>query len=331
MIVLSYSCKINYNSSKKFPLSSFQIKLYIRVMNVKQFFGIVEIRTKIISMSTFFMGTLYAYFYTGEFNTPLFFVMMFSVLCVDMGTTGFNAYFDYKNGTDDARNNVEKNKVLVHQGVDARKALGVSVVLFLLAGVSGIVIAYYTSWYVLAAGAVCMGIGYVYTGGPYPISRTPLGEIVAGGFLGTVLFVLSYFVQVQELTWNMFFVSLSSSAVVASILTANNSCDLVGDKEVGRKTLSILVGAKVSEWLIYLFGVGAYLWAGGMIVVEYYPIITAPFFAVGLMITVIIYKGMHEIGYHFKTKDLIMGNIAKVYLVFTLMTLLGLGTAVLIG
>jgi len=277
------------------------------------------------------MGTLYAYFHTGEFSTLMFLIMMFSVLCVDMGTTGFNAYYDYKNGTDDVRNNVEKNKVLIHQGVDARKALGVSVVLFLLAGISGIIIAYLTSWYVLIAGAVSMGIGYVYTGGPYPISRTPLGEIVAGGFLGTVLFVLTYFVQVQELTWPMFFVSLSSSAVVASILTANNSCDLVGDKEAGRKTLSILVGAKLSEWLIYLLGFGAYLWAGVMIAVGYYPIITAPFFAAGLLITVIMYRKMHNIGYNFNTKDHIMGNIAKVYLVFTLMTLLGLGAAVLMG
>jgi len=261
----------------------------------------------------------------------MFVIMMFSVLCVDMGTTGFNAYYDYKNGTDDVQNNVEKNKVLIHQGVDARKALGVSVVLFLLAGISGIVIASLTSWYVLVVGAVCMGIGYVYTGGPYPISRTPLGEIVAGGFLGTVLFVLTYFVQVKELSWAMFFVSLSSSAIVASILTANNSCDLIGDKEVGRKTLSILVGAKVSEWLIYVLGFGAYLWAGVMIAVEYYPIITAPFFAVGLIITFTIYRGMHKTGYNFTTKDQIMGKIAKVYLVFTLMTLLGLGAAVLIG
>ena len=300
-------------------------------MNIKHFFGIVEIRTKIISMSTFFMGTLFAYVWTGEFSLLMFFIMMFSVLCVDMGTTGFNAYYDYKNGTDDARNNVEKNKVLLHQGVDAREALRVSAVLFLLAGVSGIIIAYLSSWYVLAAGAVCMGAGYVYTGGPYPISRTPMGELFAGGFLGTVLFVLSYFVQVKELSWAVFFVSLSSSAVVASILTANNSCDLLGDKEVGRKTLSILVGAKLSEWLIYLLGAGAYVWAGIMIALDYYPIITTPFFAAGLIITVGMYRKMHKIGYNVTTKDPIMGNISKVYLIFTLMTLLGLGAALLTG
>ena len=312
-------------------MEKFRTILYTGIMNSKQFFGIVEIRTKLISMSTFFMGTLYAYLRTGEFSVLIFFIMMFSVLCVDMGTTGFNAYYDFKNGTDDARNNVEKNKVLLHQGVDAQKALRISVALFLLAGISGIIIAYLTSWYVLVVGAACMGVGYVYTGGPYPISRTPLGEIVAGGFLGTVLFVLSFFVQVQELTWAMFFVSLSSSAVVASILTANNSCDLVGDKEVGRKTLSILVGAKISEWLIYLLGVGAYVWAGIMIIVGYYPIVTALFFTVGLILAGFIYRGMHKIGYNFNTKDQIMGNIAKVYLVFTLMTLLGLGAAVLTG
>ncbi len=294
-------------------------------MTVKQFFGIVELRTKIISMATFSMGTLYAYYLQGTFDPLIFSLMLIAVLLVDMGTTGFNAYFDFRSGIDTAERNREKNKVILHQGIDARKALTVSLVLFGLAAVTGILIAWLTSWYIILVGGACMAVGFAYTGGPYPISRTPLGEIAAGGFLGTVLFAISYYVQAGTIGWEALLVSLSSSAVVASILTANNTCDIENDAAAGRRTLSILVGRKISTWILYLLGFGAYGWAGIMILIGYLPLIAIPFYGIGLGLTIGIYRSMHTIGYGYTTKDPIMGSIAKVYLIYALMTLAGLG------
>ncbi|HLW21854.1 MAG TPA: prenyltransferase, partial [Sphaerochaetaceae bacterium] len=86
-------------------------------MTLTQFNRIVEIRTKIISMGTFLSGSIYAGAVTGLWSWDRFLVMLFAVLFVDMGTTGFNSYFDFVSGTDRAELNFERDKVLVHEGV----------------------------------------------------------------------------------------------------------------------------------------------------------------------------------------------------------------------
>ena len=37
-----------------------------------------------------------------------------------------------------------------------------------------------------------MAIGYLYTGGPIPISWTPFGELFSGLFMGMIIIVLSF-------------------------------------------------------------------------------------------------------------------------------------------
>ncbi|MGE0075943.1 MAG: prenyltransferase, partial [Sphaerochaetaceae bacterium] len=80
-------------------------------MTITQFNRIVEIRTKIISMGTFLSASLFAAVATGTWSWPRFVVMAFAVLLVDMGTTGFNSYFDFTSGTDKAEYNHERDKV----------------------------------------------------------------------------------------------------------------------------------------------------------------------------------------------------------------------------
>ena len=67
-------------------------------MTVQQFMHIVEMRTKIISMGTFFCASIYALSLQGSLNVANALVMGLATLLVDMGTTGFNTFFDYWRG-----------------------------------------------------------------------------------------------------------------------------------------------------------------------------------------------------------------------------------------
>ena len=89
-------------------------------------------------------------------------------------------------------------------------------------------------------------VGFLYTGGPYPISRTPFGELFAGGFLGSLLFVLSYYVQTLTFKWSAIVVSLPLLLLIGEILMVNNSCDRIADEIAGRRTLAILLGEQKS-------------------------------------------------------------------------------------
>lgn len=300
------------------------MKMVFFSMTFTQFLRIVEIRTKIISMGTFASGTLFALYTEGNLSLGIVLLMAFATLFVDMGTTGFNSYFDYRNGTDKLENNCEDDKVLVYQGVSPLLALLVSLLLFASAGALGLVLAYLTSWKLLVVGGLCMLVGFAYTGGPYPISRTPFGELFAGFFLGTTLFLISFFVQTGTVTLDALLASLPSLVLVGMILSVNNCCDRIGDAKAGRKTLTIILGKRgtapllaCEALLVVVLSVLLFVWG-------IYPLVhfiaLVPFFLFGAM----EFRAMVKRGFSNLTKQSNMGSIGRVYLVFSLCFSLGL-------
>ncbi len=226
-------------------------------MTIRHFLSIVEIQTKIVSVGTYITAMAYLYWSKIPINPGAAVLMFAAVVCVDMGTTAFNSFFDYTKGVDTRDLNREKEKVLVHDGVDPGAAFWTGFILFALSIVMGFILALWRGWLLIPAGAVSLAAGFFYTGGPRPVSFTPFGEIVAGGFLGSLLFCLVCYVQTGEFTLPCFAASLPLFFTIAQILTVNNTCDIKGDREAGRRTLSILIGYKFSCLLIALESLSA--------------------------------------------------------------------------
>ena len=122
-------------------------------MTLRQFFAIVEIRTKIVSISTYVLASLYVLAETGRLDPVKAVLMFIAMLLVDMGTTGFNTFFDYQRGVDTAEYNREESKVVVHEGVPWGWALVTSLILFALAVPFGIVLAILAGWPVVLVAA----------------------------------------------------------------------------------------------------------------------------------------------------------------------------------
>ncbi len=287
-------------------------------MKFTQFNRIVEIRTKIISMGTFLTGSLFALATTQSWSWSRFLVMLLAVLFVDMGTTGFNSYFDFINGTDRAQYNLEKDKVLVHEGVSPSLALLISVTLFILAAILGLLLAHWTSYWLIPIGGVSMMVGFLYTGGPYPISRTPFGELFAGGFLGSLLFVLSYYVQTLTFKWSAIVVSLPLLLLIGEILMVNNSCDHMADKIAGRRTLAILLGEQKSVIASRSILLGALLVQLLLPLLGLIPMVTLFFTIGGALLALPIWVKMEKRGFSLETKGISMGGISKIYLIHCL-------------
>ena len=164
-------------------------------MTLGQFLGIVEMRTKVISMSTLAGATLYALRETKRLDPIVLALTLTSVILVDMGTTAFNSFFDYWRGDDRDMRLREPDKVLATEGVPALAAFIVAVACYFAAACLGIVLAFRSGAWVISAGILCLAVGFLYNAGPRPISRTPLGEFVSGAFLGTALFLIAFRVQ----------------------------------------------------------------------------------------------------------------------------------------
>lgn len=300
-------------------------------MTITQFNRIVEIRTKVISMGTFLCGSLYAAVVTGRWSWSRFVVMAFAVLFVDMGTTGFNSYFDYISGTDKAELNFERDKVLVHEGVNAKLALFISLGLFGAAGILGIILAWWTSFYLVVVGGICMVVGFVYTGGPYPISRTPFGELFAGGFLGTVLFGISYYVQSLSVDWRSIIVSLPLLILIGMILTVNNTCDRKADTIAGRKTLSIVLSERTIGNLMRSMVIISFLLPIMYALVEWLPLATIPCMIIAFIPAWQTFRQMDKRGFSLETKGPSMGSVSQIFLLYCLAFLAGMVGALVVG
>ncbi|MRX72432.1 1,4-dihydroxy-2-naphthoate polyprenyltransferase [Bacillus lacus] len=189
----------------------------------------------------------------GSINYGLFIAMLIASILIQAATNMFNEYFDYKRGLDN-EHSVGIGGAIVRNGVQPSTVLNLAFTFFGISILLGIYICISSSWWIAVVGLVCMAAGYFYTGGPVPIAYTPLGELVAGFFMGVVIILISFYIQTGTVTFTGFLVSLPVSILVGAILLANNIRDLEGDKQNGRRTLAILLGRKRAiQFLGFMF------------------------------------------------------------------------------
>lgn len=231
-------------------------------MGIKPFFRLVEIQTKVASMVPFLMGTLYALFRFQQFNAYHFVLMLASLLSFDMATTAINNYYDYKKAIKKNGFGYEFHNAIVHHKLKESTVVTVIVILLLIAFGAGIILFLDTGLLILLLGGLSFAVGILYSFGPIPISRMPLGELFSGLFMGFVIIFISTWVhvdgnQLASLTLEggmanlqvnlpevilLFLVSIPAILGIANIMLANNICDVEEDIENKRYTLPVYIG-----------------------------------------------------------------------------------------
>lgn len=176
----------------------------------------------------------------GRINISLFASMLLASMIIQSAANMFNEYYDFKKGLDTAES-VGIGGAIVRYGVREGTVFNLAVSLCIIALLLGTYICLRSNWWLAPIGLVCIGVGYLYTGGPYPIAYTPLGEIVAGFFMGFVIIMISFFIQTGIITMQSIVMSVPVSILIGAILLANNIRDLEGDRAKGRHTLAVLL------------------------------------------------------------------------------------------
>ncbi|MFH2114629.1 MAG: prenyltransferase, partial [Spirochaetota bacterium] len=299
------------------PLLNFLYSIYGLGMNLRQFFGIVELRTKIVSLSTFFISLLYVLWRQGQVSPLRASLVCAAALAVDMGTTGFNSYFDWYRNVDDKRFNREDGKVIIHEGVPPGAALVASLGCYAVAIVLGIILTMLAGPFVLALGSLSMLVGFLYSGGPRPISSTPAGELFAGGFLGSAFFLINVYILTSNVAPSDFLASLPQSLFIGAILSTNNACDIEGDKAAGRRTLAIVSGKKMAPWLVYMQLAAGVLLLAVLGVSGQLPTAVAVSTIPASAMAFKLLREMHIRGYRHESKEASMGGISKVFTVMS--------------
>jgi 1,4-dihydroxy-2-naphthoate octaprenyltransferase len=248
-------------------------------MRVKSFLKLVEIQTKIASVTPFAFGVLYTLYKYETLNFLNILYFFISLLCFDMFTTALNNYQDYKKAIKKEGYNFEVHNAIGQFGLKESTVLLTIVVLFALAIVFGILTFVRTDLYLLVLGMLSFMMGILYSAGPLPISRTPFGEVFSGVFMGLMIPFLVVYASILDyspltliinntsivfsINWVMLLPVILSSLpavfCIANIMLANNICDMEDDFTNRRYTLPIQIGKKKALILYGLIYALAYL------------------------------------------------------------------------
>jgi 1,4-dihydroxy-2-naphthoate octaprenyltransferase len=223
----------------------------------------VELPTKVASMIPFLMGTLYALYRFEDFYVLRFGLMFVSLLSFDMATTAINNYYDFKKASKTHGYGYETHNAIVHFKLKESTVVATIVILLALAAGGGIALVTQTGLLVFLLGGLSFLIGILYSFGPIPISRMPLGELFSGLFMGFVIIFISAYIHTDEhvvslllqngwisLNINivevlyLFWFSVPAILGIAGIMLANNICDIDEDVENRRYTLPVYIGRR---------------------------------------------------------------------------------------
>lgn len=218
------------------------------------------------SFAPVFLGTMIA-LYDANIDWLLFIAMLLACLLIQAATNMFNEYYDFVRGLD-SEESVGIGGAIVRNGVKPKTVMQLALILYLIAAVLGIYICYETSWLLLVVGAISMAVGYFYTGGPYPISSTPFGELFSGLFMGMLIVLIAVYIQVGSVPVFAVLLSVPSALLVAAIMLSNNIRDLVEDTKGGRKTMAILVGRNNAIAILASYFVLSYLWIIALVLLQ---------------------------------------------------------------
>lgn len=196
----------------------------------------------------------------GQSRFSLFLAMLLASMLLQAATNMYNEYYDYRRGLDNATS-VGISGTLVREGVAPDTVLTLARLTVATAFLLGLYLCQQTSWWLLPVGLAGAAVGYFYSGGPYPLSATPFGEIFSGGTMGIVIIVVAFFIQTGFISAAAVLVSVPTAILIGAILLSNNIRDLDGDKLHGRRTLAILIGRGPATALLAAMFTLADLWA----------------------------------------------------------------------
>lgn len=234
---------------------------YQQYSTVRKYWHLMRPHTLTAAVVPVLVGTATAKIFLlgseDHLSLTLLLAMLIACLLIQAATNMFNEYYDFKKGLDD-HTSVGIGGAIVRNGMSPKLVMNIAIAFYVIAALLGLFIAINSSFWLIPIGLVCMAIGYLYTGGPFPISWTPFGEVFSGIFMGMIIILIAFFIQTGSLQSLVVWISLPIVITIGLINMANNIRDRVKDKESGRKTLPILLGKNNSIRFLALMYIVAY-------------------------------------------------------------------------
>ena len=228
-------------------------------------------RTLPASIAPVLVGTALAW-REGYFQWLPFLATLLTAVLLQIGANYANDVFDFLKGADKDRQG--PTRVTQSGLVTPRQMLIATGVVFGLAALIGIYLAYVGGWVILAIGVFAIIAAIAYTAGPFPLAYNGLGDLFAFIFFGVIAICGTYYLQAQHFSPLALAASLSTSLLVMNIITVNNLRDIDTDQAAQKRTLAVRMGDRATRMEYTISTVVAYC----------VPVVLALVFAKGLWV-----------------------------------------------
>ena len=191
-------------------------------------------------------GTLLAVVIGGaRLNIGLFVLSLLAMVILHSASNVLSDIKDFEKGLD-----IEPTPVsgaVVRRLITPKEAMKGAVILFVIGGAMGLVIAWLTVPGLLIIGGVglLIGIGYAY-GGPLALKYHGFGDFAVFMNFGILGSLGAWMVQAGTFSWIPVFWAIPMALLVIAILHANNWRDIPSDKKGGIFTMASIFGDKGS-------------------------------------------------------------------------------------
>ncbi len=203
----------------------------------------------------------------GYFRLDAALVCLLTALLLQIGSNLANDVFDFERGTDTTER-LGPTRVTQAGLLSPRQVKTGMAVVFGLAAVLGLYLAWLGGWVIVALGVAAILSAIAYTGGPFPLGYHGLGDVFVFLFFGLAAVAGTYYVQAGFVTSAVWWMSIPPGLIITAILVVNNLRDIDNDRKGGKRTLAVMLGERGTKIEYLLCMVLAYMtlipaaWAG---------------------------------------------------------------------
>ena len=170
-----------------------------------------------------------------------------------------NDFFDFANGTDDIETRLGPRRACAQGWVTLDAMKRAIAITTCLACIIGLPLVWFGGLEMILIGLICVIFCFLYT---THFSYMGLGDLLVLVFFGIVPVCISYYLHLHTVTWQVFLASIACGMVIDALLIVNNFRDRDQDREAGKNTIIVRLGAESGLQLYLAVGIGAMILGG---------------------------------------------------------------------
>lgn len=220
-------------------------------------------KTLSASLVPVLVGTLFAYEFHGKWSPLVFTLSLLGALFIQIGTNFFNDAIDFIKGAD-GETRLGEARATQSGWLTSQVVHRLGFGFFLLALLCGIPLVYIGGWPIVIIGLLSLLMGYLYTGGPFPLAYVGLGDLFVLIFFGWIAVGGTVYLNSGVFDLPTFILGTQVGLLGTVLISVNNIRDQREDETVGKKTFAVRLG-RFSKWevptLFALFLTANFYWA----------------------------------------------------------------------